>query len=391
MDLGACRYGMSLVGLTNAEAMDREACVTKEEKAATKWLGATELSSWAWSSTTQAPPKALKLLVREGIPPALRPSLWLRFSGGLTRQRAAPAGYYASLAEHNVSRVSPPLDVDARFAETWTHLHPGHLLLNSSAYVAAVQRMTAAYVNYADSVEVSDATLRYVGCCSAFLLTIFGVKQEEAAWFTLLALVEDRLPASFITQEDAGYVEQRMLEQLLVKQCPRVRTALAQNKLDFEDLTGGWFPCLFACTLPVETSARVWDCLLCEGPKVMFRVAVALFKMNEAALVTPGYTAARNFKWRVARTYAADTLLQMAFQGIGSFPMARVASMRRAQSGSVPPQLQAAEKTSPRTALTRLTSSKLLLHVKGPGSNASSSGDLGALDLATHASVTRTW
>ena len=71
-----------------------------------------------------------------------------------------------------------------------------------------------------------------------------------------------------------------MLEELLLKRSPPLKAAFAQNQLDFEDLTTCWFPCLFACTLPAETTARVWDCLLCEGPKVLFRVALALLKVS---------------------------------------------------------------------------------------------------------------
>lgn len=33
---------------------------------------------------------------------------------------------------------------------------------------------------------------------------------------------------------------------------------------------------------------------------------------NEASLTMHGHMAARNFKWRVARTYAADSLLQVS-------------------------------------------------------------------------------
>lgn len=35
----------------------------------------------------------------------------------------------------------------------------------------------------------------------------------------------------------------------------------------------------------LQTAARVWDALLKEGPKVLFRVALALLKANEATLL----------------------------------------------------------------------------------------------------------
>ena len=44
-----------------------------------------------------APSKALKALVRQGIPDDLRPDLWLLFSGGLAKKKAAPPGHYALL------------------------------------------------------------------------------------------------------------------------------------------------------------------------------------------------------------------------------------------------------------------------------------------------------
>lgn len=45
-------------------------------------------------------------------------------------------------------------------------------------------------------------------------------------------------------------------------------------------------PCPLArCLLRSQTTARVWDALLHEGPKVLFRVALALLKLGEATLL----------------------------------------------------------------------------------------------------------
>lgn len=33
---------------------------------------------------------------------------------------------------------------------------------------------------------------------------------------------------------------------------------------------------------------RVWDALLCEGPKILYRVSLALLKTNETALMQIG-------------------------------------------------------------------------------------------------------
>ncbi len=43
--------------------------------------------------------------------------------------------------------------------------------------------------------------------------------------------------------------------------------------------------CLFVNTLPLETTLHVWDCMFCEGPKVLFRAALTLLKINEELIL----------------------------------------------------------------------------------------------------------
>ena len=76
-------------------------------------------------------------------------------------------------------------------------LPAGHLLLTRAASVGAVQRITCAYMAHSPSL-VTDTELRHLGAIAALLFAVMGA--EEEAFFTLLALVEDRLPASCILQ-----------------------------------------------------------------------------------------------------------------------------------------------------------------------------------------------
>ena len=58
--------------------------------------------------------------------------------------------------------------------------------------------------------------------------------------------------------------------------------------MDLSLVTIPWFMCLFANTLIPEVTLRVWDMFFCEGSKVLFRIAAALLKKNEVALVAAG-------------------------------------------------------------------------------------------------------
>ncbi|MPW73514.1 hypothetical protein CPI04_09005, partial [Moraxella catarrhalis] len=42
-----------------------------------------------------------------------------------------------------------------------------------------------------------------------------------------------------------------------------------------------WFMSLFVGVLPIETVLRVWDAFLYEGPRALYRYALAIFKLGE--------------------------------------------------------------------------------------------------------------
>jgi TBC1 domain family member 2A len=98
------------------------------------------------------------------------------------------------------------------------------------------------------------------------------------------------LTACDLLQEVGGQsLEQRVLEALARKRCPKLMAALKRRDLPLADLTASWFPTLFTMALPPETAVRVWDCLFVEGPKVIFRVALALLKVRHKKFVAHGH------------------------------------------------------------------------------------------------------
>jgi hypothetical protein len=96
--------------------------------------------------------------------------------------------------------------------------------------------------------------------------------------FTVLPPLNSAFLYAMQNTRGAG-VEQRVLEALLAKRLPKVAGHLAAAETPASELSAAWFHSLFAAALPAETAARVWDVLLLEGPKILFRVALALFKV----------------------------------------------------------------------------------------------------------------
>ena len=46
-----------------------------------------------------------------------------------------------------------------------------------------------------------------------------------------------------------------------------------------------WFPTLFTVYFPIDLVVRIWDMYIIEGRKTLFRVALALFKINEKEIL----------------------------------------------------------------------------------------------------------
>lgn len=49
-----------------------------------------------------------------------------------------------------------------------------------------------------------------------------------------------------------------------------------------------WFMTIYSCNFPFEATVRIWDIFLVEGKKILFRIALALFKLNEKEMMNAG-------------------------------------------------------------------------------------------------------
>ena len=128
----------------------------------------------------------------------------------------------------------------------------------------------------------------------------------------------------------ASVTDQHVLRSLIASKLPEVSAALDRFQVDTLLITTQWFLTLFVNTAPTETVLRIWDVVFAEGSKVLFRVALALFKLNGPALIAAEEfdTAFRVLKRMPIKQLDADELLECAFNDIGSFPMRKITSLR---------------------------------------------------------------
>lgn len=286
------------------------------------------------SITTVANTLLLKKLIRKGIPPPLRSKVWLAVSGAAKKRSMVPDSYFADLclAGHGLTSAAIK-QIDHDLARTF----PSHPWLDSSDGQAALRRVLVAY-------SLRDS---HVGYCQGMNfvagLLLLVMKREEDAFWMLAVLLENVLFQDCYTNDLSGsHVEQRVFKDLLNKKCPRLAAHLELIGFDVSLVITEWFLCLFAKSLPSETTLRVWDVLFNEGAKVLFRVALALFKIKEEELLATQqvWEVVSIFQTATRHLFDPDALLKVAFEKLGSMTTQTIAKQRSKQQVAVMEELE---------------------------------------------------
>lgn len=276
---------------------------------------------------------ALKKLVRKGVPPTLRPKVWLSVSGAAKKRSTVPESYYGDLIRATEGKITPATrQIDHDLPRTF----PCHPWLDTPDGQASLRRVLVGY-SFRDSDVGYCQGLNYV---AALLLLV--MKTEEDAFWMLAVLLENVLVNDCYTDNLSGcHVEQRVFKDLLAKKCPRIAAHLEAIGFDVSLVTTEWFLCLFSKSLPSETTLRVWDVLFNEGAKVLFNVALAIFKMEEEELLRAHQIGdvIDILQNTTHHLYDPDNLLTVAFDKIGSMTSNTITKQRKKQVPAVMAEL----------------------------------------------------
>lgn len=276
----------------------------------------------------------LKKLIRKGIPPRLRPKLWMAVSGAAKKRSTVPESYFEDLFQAASGRITAATrQIDHDLPRTF----PSHPWLASPEGHAALRRVLLVY-SFRDS---------HVGYCQGMNfvagLLLLVMKTEEEAFWMLAVLLENVLFQDCYTNDLAGcHVEQRVFKDLLNTKCARLAAHLEMIGFDVSLVITEWFLCLFSKSLPSETTMRIWDVLFNEGAKILFRVALAIFKMKEDELLATQQIGEviNIFQHASRHLFDPDALLKVAFEKLGSMTMHTIAKHRTKQQVVVMEELE---------------------------------------------------
>ncbi|CAL5210324.1 unnamed protein product [Lathyrus oleraceus] len=240
----------------------------------------------------------LEVLVRGGVPMALRGELWQAFVG--VKARRVDKYYQNLLASNGDSEIKSNHqnlqldDNDGKINAELIHVpekwkgqiekdlprtFPGHPALDEDGR-NALRRLLTAYARHNPSVGYCQAMNFFAG------LLLLLMPEENAFW-TLMGILDDYFDGYFSEDMIESQVDQLVFEELVRERFPKLANHLDYLGVQVAWVTGPWFLSIFVNMLPWESVLRVWDVLLFEGNRVMlFRTAVALMELYGPALVT---------------------------------------------------------------------------------------------------------
>ncbi|XP_070571936.1 TBC1 domain family member 10B-like [Ptychodera flava] len=256
------RYGFT-GGKQYTEQRDVVIPVEVLRKRELKWLDM--LDNWdLWMGRRF---KKVKQRCRKGLPPALRARAWQYLSGSKKMMDKNKGKFDEIDAMPGDPRWVDEIERDIHRQFPWHEM-----FAERGGYGQQdLFRVLKAYSIY----NPRDGYCQAMAPIAAVLLMHMPV--EQAFWM-MVSICDKYLIGYFSPGLEAIQVDRDVLFGLLKKVLPYTYKHLKKWKVEPILYMTEWFMCVFVRTLPWGSVLRVWDMFLCEGVKVMFRIALVLFR-----------------------------------------------------------------------------------------------------------------
>ncbi|KAK1160935.1 TBC1 domain family member 2B-like [Acipenser oxyrinchus oxyrinchus] len=267
----------------------------------------------------------LKGLIRSGIPHEHRSKVWkwcVCFHVKKFRD-TVPPDYFNQLLQEALEKQNP--------ASKQIELDLLRTLPNNKHYASPTSEGIQKLRNILLAFSWRNPDIGYCqGLNRLAAVALLYLDQEDAFW-CLVAIVEVFMPRDYYTKTLLGsQVDQRVFKDLMSEKLPRLHVHFEQYKVDFSLITFNWFLVVFVDSVVSDILFKIWDSFLYEGPKIIFRFALALFKYKEEEMLKLQDSMAI-FKYLRYFTHTildARKLMSIAFGGMNPFPLRQIQNRR---------------------------------------------------------------
>lgn len=161
----------------------------------------------------------------------------------------------------------------------------------------------------------------------------FAIEEEDTFWVTLT--VFDDFFSSFFTNGMEGlHVDASVLEELIRTRLPQLDRHFQQLQTPHVGLllATQWFLPVFCAGFPTQTTFRILDAVLLEGPTAIFSVAIALLRVSQADIIAEHLDYLhlfRHLKARDQRLHDSSFLMEVAQHEYRLFPAEKVTELQQ--------------------------------------------------------------
>lgn len=255
---------------------------TEDESSRLKWIAHLEFSTNSngdLNFETNTIPKTEKLrnmVIFEGIPHSLRPSIWMCMSGAYAKRKKSQSTYADIVKASNIDTLMTSKQIE----KDLTRILPSNYCFTNmnSLGIPRLRRILRGLAWMFPDIGYCQGT----GVIVASLLLVLD--EEECFWLTA-TIVEDLLPASYYSSTLLGIqADQKVLQSLITNYLPSIDETLKQHDIDISLITFQWFLTLFASVVHMKILLRLWDFFFCDGSIVLFQLTLGMIKLKEQSL-----------------------------------------------------------------------------------------------------------
>jgi len=218
----------------------------------------------------------LKNRVRKGIPDCMRSSAWPILAN---INKIRKKGVYENLIQS--LKEEKNLEDEEIIIRDLHRTFPKHYLFMEKLGEGqrALYRVLTCYSKF----NKKTGYVQGMGFCSALFLTYLN---EECSFWMLHSLMKNYGMEGFFLK---GFPELRItlyvFLSLLKKILPKCFNLLKKFQVYPTMFASQWFITFYSCVFDFNILVRIFDCVFLEGFKIIYRIALAIFKINQEELL----------------------------------------------------------------------------------------------------------
>jgi hypothetical protein len=260
-----------------------------------------------WESFSKSNSKLLKSRIRKGIPSSLRGEVWQLLAKTSSLRKSYPRHHFFRLT----NLIDDP-DCMVTIEKDLNRTYPTHELFKSSQGQESLRAILRAYAHFDEEIGYCQGMAYIVGVPRMFM-------DEESSFWMLVAILRNYDMRSLFKDGMEKVYQSYYKANAVLKQFEsKIWKKLIGIGFFTQIYATNWFMTVYS-SFPVETKMRIWDCFLMEGPKILFRVFVAVFRAHRKLFKNVAFDTCLQVIRGIEKTCDADLLIKAAF----SFSLSR--------------------------------------------------------------------